>query len=166
MPNRGGNLFDVNVFAFEDVFEQRPAIHRARLMGRRLLHVVPPPLNELHFGSLRGQPERHIDARNRSQDVGNDAVAAGKPRHFIEQQRRMAHFPLVDVNEATDLLLMLGALDRLKLPRRVDGADPIPQILVGHSNTSRILAPMVPNLRRGSNWRFCILLGRVGTCFA
>src|SRR4029453_1942771 len=59
-------------------------------------------------------------------------MALGKARHLVEHHGRVAHPPHVDVDNAADLLLGLGALDDLELARGFDAFDPVPQILVGH----------------------------------
>jgi hypothetical protein len=53
-------------------------------------------------------------------------MAFGKVRYVVEDERRVAHLPLIDVDEAADLLLGLGAFDRLQLPGIFDVADPVP----------------------------------------
>jgi hypothetical protein len=52
-------------------------------------------------------------------------MAFRKPRHFIEQQRWVAHLPLIDVDEAADLLFGFSALDDLQLPGIFDAANPV-----------------------------------------
>jgi hypothetical protein len=138
VPHRRRDFFDVDVLAFEDIFEQRTAVDRLRLMRRRVLHVIPPPLDQRHFGRVRRQSQRDIDPRHRRQDVGDYAVALGKARHFVEQQRRVAHLPLIDIDEATDLFFGLGPLDGLELARGFDRAYPVSKVLVGHCNLSQI----------------------------
>ncbi len=144
VPDRRRDFLDIDILAFEHVFQERPAIDLARLMRRRMLHVIAPPLNQLHFGCLRRQSERNVDTRHRGQDVGDDAPAAGKPRHVVEQQRGIAHLALINVDDAADLLFGFGALDGFQLSGGCDALDPVPQILVGHCNSSRISPPSRP----------------------
>jgi hypothetical protein len=82
-------------------------------------------LDQLHLGCLGGQSERDVDARHRCEDIGDDAMAFWKSRHFIEHQRWVAHLSLINVNEAADLLFGFGSLDDLQLPGIFDAADPV-----------------------------------------
>ena len=47
-------------------------------------------------------------------------MALGKARHFVEQQRRVAHLALINVDEAADLLFGFGPLDGLQLAGGLD----------------------------------------------
>ena len=55
-----------------------------------------------------------------------------KPGTSSNITRRIAHLALIDVDDAADLLLRLGALDDLQLAGRRDVVDPVAQILVRH----------------------------------
>ena len=109
VPDRRRDLLDVDVLAFEHVVEQRPAVDGLRRLRRRVLEVVAPPLDLLHLGAFRRQAERDVDARDRGEDVGDDAVALGKAGDLVEHHRRIAHLAHIDVDDAADLFLRLGA---------------------------------------------------------
>src|SRR5262249_36507136 len=59
-------------------------------------------------------------------------MAFRKSRYLIEHERRVAHLPLINVDEGTDFLFGLGALDEFQFARRLNAADPVTQILIGH----------------------------------
>ncbi len=88
---------------FEHVVEEGTAIDLARRKARRRLHVGAPPENEVHLGALRRQAEGDIDARHRSENIGEHARTPGEARHLIEHDRRVPHAPLIDVDDAADL---------------------------------------------------------------
>src|SRR6185312_6767524 len=66
---------------------------------------------------------------DRREDVGDDAPAAWKARHIVEQHRLVADAALVDVDDAADLLLALGAGDVLQFAVGAQLRDPGAQIL-------------------------------------
>ena len=132
VPDRRRDLGEVDGGAFEHILEQRTAVDLSGLEARRLFHVVAPPVHELHLGSLRRQAQGDVDARHRGQDIGEDARSLGKSGNLVEHDGRIAHPPLVDVDDAADFLLRLGTADGRELPGCCNRIDPIPQILVGH----------------------------------
>ena len=67
--------------------------------------------------------------RYRGQDIGEDAVAARIARHVVEQHRLVADSALIDVDDAADLLLALGAGDVLQLAEGAQLRDPGAQVL-------------------------------------
>ena len=73
--------------------------------------------------------ERDVDAPHRSENIRQDAAAARKAGHVVEQHRLVADAALVDVDDAADLLLVLGALDVLQLAGGAQLRDPGAQIL-------------------------------------
>ncbi len=132
VPDRSGDFFDVDVVAREHVIEERPAVDGLDRLRRRVLEIVAPPLDLLHLRRLRRQAQRQVDARYRGEDVGDDAVAFGKAGHRVEQHRGIAHLAHIDVDDAADLLLRLGAGDDFELARGAHALDPVAQISVGH----------------------------------
>ena len=66
-----------------------------------------------------------------------------KAGNLVEHHRGIAHLPHIDVDDAADLLLRLGAVDELQLAGGLDGFDPVPQVLVGHVATLRISSVQV-----------------------
>ena len=132
VPHRCRDFLDVDVVPREHVVEERPAVDGLDRLRWRRLEIVAPPLDLLHLGGFRRQAEGQVDARNRGQDVGDDTVALGKAGHRVEQHRGIAHLAHIDVDDAADLLLRLGAGDDLELARGADAFDPIAQIPVGH----------------------------------
>ena len=58
-----------------------------------------------------------VDAADRGQDVGQDAVTLRIARDVVEQHHRVADLALIDVDDAADLALALGAA-RCASPRR------------------------------------------------
>src|SRR5437867_11582777 len=59
-------------------------------------------------------------------------MAFWKSWYLVEHQCRVAHFPLIDVDEAADFLFGLRALDDFQFADRLDAADPVAQILIRH----------------------------------
>ena len=137
VPHRRRDRADIHLFALADVLQQRAAIDLARLVARRVAHVVAPPSDQVHLGALRRQAEREIDARHRGQDIGEHPVAFGEPRHLVEHHGRIAHAPLIDIQNAADLLFRLGTADDLQFAGLLDLGDPVAQILVGHGHPFR-----------------------------
>ena len=59
-------------------------------------------------------------------------MAFGEAGHLVEHDGGISHPPLVEVDDAADLLLGLGAPDDLELAGRRDVADPVAQVFVRH----------------------------------
>src|SRR5262249_35466034 len=116
----------------EQVAKRRPAVDGLRRLRRRALEIVAPPLDLLHLRRFRRQAQREVDTRNRGQDVGDDTVAFGKAGDLVEQHRGIAHLAHIDVDDAADLLLRLGAGDDLELARGAAAFDTVAQITFGH----------------------------------
>ena len=74
--------------------------------------------------------------------LASDAVALRIAGDLVEHHRGIAHLPHIDVDEATDLFLGLGAFDGLELAGGFDALDPVPQILVGHVTLPECPAPV------------------------
>ena len=64
------------------------------------------------------EPERDVDAANRRQDIGEDAVAARITGNVVEQDGLIADPALIDIDGAADLALALGAVDVLQFAGR------------------------------------------------
>ena len=145
VPDRRGNFVEIDRAAFQDVVQERAAVDLSRRKARRLLHVRTPPQDEVHLRALRRQPKRDIDAGDRGEDVCEHARAFGKAWNLVEHHGRISHASLIDVDNAADLFLGIGALDHLELACGFNAADPVPQILVGHCCFSRLrLRPHYP----------------------
>jgi len=86
-------------------------------------------MHQFDGGGVRVKAERDVDAAHRGQDVGEDAVPARIARHVVEQHRPVADAALVDVDDAADLLLALGARDVLQLAGGAQLRDPSAQVL-------------------------------------
>ena len=74
-------------------------------------------------------------------------MAFRKSRYLIEHERRVAHFPLINVDEGADFLFGLGALDEFQFARRLNAADPVTQILIGHVQSPLLRRPAMASLR-------------------
>ena len=109
MPDRRRDLLDVDVLALQHVVEQRPAVDGFGRLRRRVLEIIAPPLDLLHLRDFRRQAERQVGARDRGEDVGDDAVTFGEAGHLVEHHRGIAHLAHIDVDDAADLFLGLGA---------------------------------------------------------
>ena len=129
VPARHRDLENVDVLAGVDVLEQRPVLDRDRRDGARLLHVAAPVMHQFDGAGVGIEPERDVDAPDRGEDVGEDAPAARKSRHVVEQHRLVADAALIDVDDAADLLLALGAGDVLQFAVGAQLRDPGAQIL-------------------------------------
>ena len=75
------------------------------------------------------EPQRDVDAPHRGEDIGEDAVAARKAGHVVEQHGLVADPALIDVDDAADFLLALGAVDVLQLAGGAQLRDPGAQVL-------------------------------------
>ena len=111
VPARHRNLEQVDVVAGLDVLQKRAARHLDRRDGLRLLHVFAPMPHQLDLGAVGRIAHRHVDAADRGQQVGQDAMALGIAGDVVEQHQRVADLALVDVDDAADLALALGAAD-------------------------------------------------------
>ena len=67
--------------------------------------------HELDLGAVGRMAHRHVDAADRGEQIGQDAVALGVAGDVVEQHQRVADLALVDVDDAADLALALGAAD-------------------------------------------------------
>jgi hypothetical protein len=65
-------------------------------------------------------------------------MALREARNLVEHHRGIAHLALVDVDDAADLFLGLGALDHFQLAGGPDPVDPVSEILVGHVASLRL----------------------------
>ena len=54
--------------------------------------------------------------------------------NLVEQDGGVTHLAHIDVDDAADLLLRLGALDVFQFAGSFDACDPVTQILVGHDS--------------------------------
>ena len=77
-------------------------------------------------------PSVVVDAADRGQDVGDDAMALGIAGDFVEQDRLVAGLALVEIDDAADLLVAVRAGDVLDFARRLHLCDPASQILLRH----------------------------------
>ena len=76
------------------------------------------------------KPQRDVDAPQRGENVGEDAVAARKAGHVVEQHGLVADAPLIDIDDAADFPLALGAGNVLQLAGGAQLRDPGTQILL------------------------------------
>src|SRR5215831_20465940 len=130
VPPRRRDALDVDVLAAADVFHERPGFDRDRRDAARLLHVFAPIGDELERGTVDGQTEREVDAPHRGENVREDAVAVGIAGNVVEQHGAVAHLAHVEVDDAADFRLALGAADLLHLARRAQRIDPAAQVLL------------------------------------
>ena len=102
--------------------------------------------HQLDLAAVGRIAHRHVDAADRGEDVGEDAIALGVAGNVVEQHRRVADLALIDVDDAADLALALGAA-RCASPRR-----PLP------SRRARRAGPASTRWtwrRRGADRRWC-----------
>ena len=130
VPARHRNLEQVDVVAGLDVLQQRAARHRHRRDGLRLLHVFAPMPHQFDLGAVGRMAHRHVDAADRGEQVRQDAMALGIAGNVVEQHQRIADLALVDVDDAADLALALGAADVRHLAGRFHLREPGAQILL------------------------------------
>ena len=131
VPARRRDLEQVNVIAAVGILQQRAALHRHRWNRLGLLHVVAPEADQVHLARIGGQAERDVDAAHAGQDVGDDAVTLRVTGDLVEHDGRAVARALVDVDDAADLPLALGAGDELELACRLELRQPDPQVLLG-----------------------------------
>ena len=166
VPFRRRDLEDVDVGARGDVLHQRPVVDRDRRNGLGVLHVGAPVAHEVHLAGVGRHAEREIDPPHRGEDVRDHAVAARKAGDVVEHHRRRAHGALIDVDDAADLLIALGAGDGHELAGRFHLREPDAQILlrgvaqasVGARHGVQHEAPLeagVPKVRILSNMEQC-----------
>ena len=130
VPARHRDFENVDVLAGVHVLHQRAGLHDLRRNGLGRLHVLAPVVHQLDGVGVGVEAERDVDAPHRGQDIREDAVAAREAGHVVEQHRLVADAALVDVDDAADLLLALGALDVLHLVVGAQLRQPVPQILL------------------------------------
>ena len=102
-----------------DVLQERPDLHRRPAgWSARLLHVFAPIGDQLDLGAVGRHADRHIDAADRGENVREDAVAAADSPGCRRTAPPDCRSCAVDVDDAADLALALGAADLLHLARR------------------------------------------------
>src|SRR6516164_706938 len=130
VPPRRRDAPNVDVLAAADVLHERSGLDRDRRDAARLFHVFAPVGDELDRGTVDRQTEREIDAAHRGENIREDAVAEGIARNVVEQYGAVAHLTHVEVDDAADFRLALGAADVLHLARRAQRIDPGAQVLL------------------------------------
>ena len=130
VPPGRRDLQEIDVAPLADVLEHRAGWHGVRRDRLRLLHVSTPEADEIHLGGLGGHPERQVDAPDRGQDIGEDAIAARISGNVVEEDSGIAHSPLIEVDDPADLPLALGAHHELHLAGGLHLGEPGSQILL------------------------------------
>ena len=131
VPFRRRDFEDVDVAAGGDVLHQRPVRDRDRRNGLGVLHVGAPVAHEVHLARLGRHAEREIDPPHRGEDVRHHPMAAREAGDVVEHHRRRPHGALVDVDDAADLRVALGAGDGHELAGRLHLRQPDAEILLG-----------------------------------
>src|SRR5215471_3145973 len=130
MPARHRDFEDVDVSAGADAVHDRTVLHGDGRNRARVLHMTSPVLDELIWPRVGIEPERDIDPAHRGQNVGQDPMAARMSRNVVEQHGLVADAALINVDDAADFALSLGAFDILKLASRAQLRNPGAQILL------------------------------------
>ena len=133
VPDGRGDLVQIHRVALHHILHEGAAVDLLGGNGGRVAHIFAPPLHQLHVGALGGNAQRHVDARHGGQDIRQHPRALGIAGDLVEEHRRIAHLAHVDIDDAADLLLGLGALDDLEFAHGVDGRNPVTKILVRHA---------------------------------
>jgi hypothetical protein len=89
-------------------------------------------LDQINLPGGDRHADRQIDARYRGENIRKNAIAAGKTRDVVKQDRLVADFALIDVDDTADFLLQLGAADLLELIGGFHLCDPLAQVLFCH----------------------------------
>jgi len=131
VPFRRRNREDVDVAAGGDVLHQRSARDRHRRDGLRVLHVGAPIAHEIHLAGVGRHAQSEVDPPHRGEDVRDHAAAARKAWNVVEHHRGRPHGALVDVDDAADLLVALGAGDGHEFARLFHLRQPDAEILLG-----------------------------------
>ena len=95
-----------------------------------------------------GSPSVSLMRRTEVRMLASHPIAAGKSRHIVEQHRLVAGLALIEIHDAADLLLAVGALDHLQLAGGLDLAEPGSQVLLG-----RVGEALGRRIRRLDSWR-------------
>src|ERR1700692_44390 len=111
VPARHRDLENVDIGAGAYVFHHRAALHGDRRDRPALFHVAAPEMHQLGGTGIGIEPERDVDAPHRGQNIGEDTMAARIAGHVVEQHGLVADLALIDVDDAADLFLALGAGD-------------------------------------------------------
>src|SRR5215472_888335 len=130
MPARHRDFEDVDVSAGADAVHDRTVLHGDGRNRARVLHMTSPVLDELIWPRVGIEPERDIDPAHRGQNVGQDPMAARKSGNVVEQHGLVADAALINIDDAADFALALGAFDVLNLLGRAHLRDPGAQILL------------------------------------
>src|SRR6516162_6482370 len=129
VPPRRRDAPNVDVLAAADVLHERSGLDRDRCDAARLFHVFAPVGDEFDRRTVDRQTEREIDAPHRGENIREDAMAVGIARNVVEQHGTVAHLAHIEVDDAADFRLALGAADVLHLARRAQRIDPGAQVL-------------------------------------
>jgi hypothetical protein len=93
--------------------------------------TMSPVRHQFDRRAVDRQTQREVDAAHRGEDVRQDAVAVRIAGHVVEQHRLVAHLAHVEIDDAADLRLALGAGYFLHLAGGPQRLDPRSQILPG-----------------------------------
>ena len=129
VPARHRDLEQVDIVAGLDVLQERTARHRYRRDGLRFLHVFAPMPHQLDLGAVGRVAHRHVDAADRGEQIRQNPMTLRISRDVVEQHQRIADLALVDIDDAADLALTLGAADVGDLAGRLHLREPSAQIL-------------------------------------
>jgi hypothetical protein len=131
VPFRRRDFCEVDLVAAINILQNQPGRHRDRRNRLVLLHVFPPERDQVHVGGVRRQAKRHLDALGRGENVGKRAISARIARNIVEQDRLVADLALVEVDNAADLVLTVGASDHLQVVGCLQFGKPGAQVLLG-----------------------------------
>ncbi len=124
MPFRHRNLEQIDRLTLVDIFQHRACIDGLGRKRLRFLHIAAPIMHELERARIAGIAQRQMNALDRGEDIGDDAVAARIARHLVEEHRLVAGLALVEIYDAADLVLAIGAGDVLDFSGRLHLRDP------------------------------------------
>ena len=132
VPARRRDLGDVDVLAGVDVLQERPGLDH-----RRAGCCAPPSCSVRQYDTSStaepsaGRPSVRLMRRTEVRMFARMRWPCAIARNVVEQHRRVAHLAHVEIDDAADLLLALGARDLLHLAGGPQRLDPGAQVLLG-----------------------------------
>src|SRR5258706_14529919 len=99
-------------------------------------------MHQVDGAGIRRIAEGQVDAADRGEDFGEHAMPARIAGDVVEQDRRVTGLALIEIDDAADFLLAVGARDMLDLARGFHFGDPASEIL----SAQRVLLDTVRNL--------------------
>ena len=144
VPARGGDFRDVDIPPGAHVLKKGSGFHRDGRDAARFFHVFTPVRDELDRRAVDRQAEREVDPPHGSENVCENSVAMRIARDIIEQHCRVSHLAHVEIDDAADLALALGAATSCTSPAARSAASQLRRSCFEASFESGLASYLVP----------------------